>query len=131
VTGNCHQVRFRPSAASIFPELEGLEITPRAAGKPSIELPTAPMTRIRCSQTTQVDFVVFLSRREQCAPELVPFSRGAAMRSMRQVLYGSPESLARQYEEIENLLTAKIFELRYSRLEEAVDRLQTMVETGL
>jgi hypothetical protein len=131
VTGNCHQVRFRPSAASIFPELEGLEITPRAAGKPSIELPTAPMTRIRCSQTTQVDFVVFLSRREQCPPELVPFSRGAAMRSMRQVLYGSPESLARQYEEIENLLTAKIFELRYSRLEAAVDRLQTMVETGL
>ncbi len=43
VTGNCHQVRFRSSAANLFPEIEGLDITPRAAGKPSIELPTAPM----------------------------------------------------------------------------------------
>lgn len=131
VTGNCHQVRFRPTAASIFPELEGLAITPRAAGKPSIELPTAPMTHIRCSQTTHVDFVVFLSRREEGPPELMPFSREMAGRSMCQVLYGSPDSLARQYEEIENLLTAKVFELRYSGLGAAVDRLQTMIETGL
>jgi len=128
VTGNCHQVRFRPAAASIFPELEGIEITPRAAGKPSIELPTAPMTHIRCTQTTQVDFVVFLSRREGGPPRLAPLNKEMARRSMRQVLYGSQESLARQYEEIENLLTAEVFELRYSSLEAAVDCLQAMVE---
>lgn len=130
VTGNCHQVRFRPSAASIFPELEGLEITPRAAGKPSIELSTAPLTHIRRSQTTQVDFVVFLSRRADGPQQLVPFRRERARRLMGQVLYGSPESLARQHEEIENLLTAEVFELRYSGLDAAIHRLRIMIETG-
>ena len=45
VIGNCHYLRFRPSAAELFPELAGLEVTPRAAGKPSIELPTEPSAR--------------------------------------------------------------------------------------
>jgi hypothetical protein len=131
VTGNCHQLRFRPSVASIFPELEGAGITPRAAGKPSIELSTAPMTNIRCSQTTQVDFVLFLNRRRDGrSPQLASFSRENARESMRQVLYGSEESLARQYDDIENLLTAEIFEFRYSCLDTAVDRLRRMVETG-
>ena len=129
VTGNCHQIRFRPSAANIFPELQDLEVTPRAAGKPSIELSTALMNHICCSQTTQANFVVFLSRRPDGPAELVSFSREMARQSMRQVLYGSAASLARQYEEIENVLTAQVFELRYSILEAAVDRLRSMVET--
>ena len=62
VTGNCHQVRFRPSAAEFFPEVRGLEITPRAVGKPSIELPTAPMKHITLAQSAKVDFIVFLNR---------------------------------------------------------------------
>ncbi|MDT7814744.1 MAG: hypothetical protein QOJ42_4660, partial [Acidobacteriaceae bacterium] len=41
VVGNSHQVRFRPSAKDLFPELRGRGITPRAEGKPSIEVPTA------------------------------------------------------------------------------------------
>lgn len=33
VIGNCHQVRFRPSAAQLFPELEGLEGYTARSGK--------------------------------------------------------------------------------------------------
>lgn len=61
-TGDHHQVRFRPSAGEIFPEINGLEISRRAAGKPSIELPIDPMGNISCAQTTEIKFIVFLNR---------------------------------------------------------------------
>jgi hypothetical protein len=127
VTGNCHQVRLRPEAASLFPEIDGLEITPRAAGKPSIELPTAPLPNLVCAQTTRVDFIVFLNRRTTGPTELVPYRRDVARYFMRQILYGSPESLAVQYRAIERLLTAQVLELRYSDLNSAIDRLQILV----
>jgi hypothetical protein len=130
VTGNCHQVRFRPSAAKIFPEFEGYEITPRAAGKPSIELPTAPMAHLTCAQSTRADFICFLNRSTADSPQLVPFSKDFARRSMRQVLYGTEESLDQQYEAIDKLLTAEVFELKYSNLDWAVDRLQSLVAMG-
>jgi hypothetical protein len=130
VTGNCHQLRFRPATARLFPELEGFRITPRAAGKPSIELPTASMMHIACSQTVRVDFVVFLNRMAEGPPRLEPFSKELAWLSMRHVLYGSDESLARQYADIERLLTAQVFQLRYTDLAWAVNRLQSLVASG-
>jgi hypothetical protein len=130
VTGNCHRVRFRPTAATLFPEIAGYEITPRAAGKPSIELPTASMTHVRTMQTTRVDFIVFLNRRSSDAPQLVPYRKDVARQFMRQTLWGSAESLARQYEAIERLLVGEVFELRYSELDWAVDRLRTLVREG-
>jgi hypothetical protein len=131
ITGNCHQVRFRPTAVQLFPELNGLEITPRAAGKPSIELPTAPMANIARAQTTRVDFIVFLNRRTNGPSELLPYRKDVARQFMRQTLYGSAETLAVQYEAIEHLLTANLFELRYSDLDWAVDRLRQLVQEGL
>jgi hypothetical protein len=129
VTGNCHQVRFRPSAAEFFPEVRGLEITPRAAGKPSIELPTAPMSHINLSQSAKVDFIVFINRRSG-TQQLQPYRRDVARYFMRQVLFGSPQSLAVQYEAIEHLLKADIFELQYSDLDWAIGRLQQLIREG-
>ena len=129
VTGNCHQVRFRPSAADLFPEVRGLDITPRAAGKPSIELPTAPMPHMKLAQSAKVDFIVFLNRR--CGPtQLRPYRPDVARYFMRQALYGMPESLAVQYEAIEHLLAAEIFELQYSDVDGAIDRLRMLVREG-
>lgn len=130
VTGNCHQVRFRPSAAELFPEVEGLDLTPRAAGKPSIELLTAPMKNIVCAQTANVDYLVFLNRRAPGPPELRRYRTDVARYFLRQVLYGSAESLAVEYKAIERLLTAEIFELRYTDLDWAVDRLDTLAREG-
>lgn len=130
VTGNCHQVRFRPSAATLFPEIEGLEVTPRAAGKPSIELPTDTMKGITCAPTANVDFLVFLNRNASGPPELRPYRKDVARQVLRQVLFGSPESLAAQYVAAERLLTAEVFELRYSALDWAINRLKTLVRKG-
>ena len=49
---------------------------------------------------------------------------------MRQELFGSAESLAMQYLSLEQLLRADVFELRYSDLDWAVDRLDTLVREG-
>jgi hypothetical protein len=130
MTGNCHQVRFRPSALKLFPELDGLEITPRAAGKPSIELPTDPMPGITRATTAQVDYLVFLNRRASGTDQLVSYRRDAARQYLRQVLYGPDESVAMQYAALERLLTAEIFELRYSNLDWAVSRLESLTREG-
>jgi hypothetical protein len=130
VMGNCHQVRFRPTATELFPELVGLGITPRLVGKPSIELPTAPMPHMVCAQTARADFMVFLNRHSGGPSELVPYRIDVARHYMRQVLYGSAKSLATQYEVVERLLTAEILELRYTDLNWAIQRLQRLVQEG-
>jgi hypothetical protein len=129
-TGDCDHVRFRPSAAELFPEVQGLDLTPRAAGKPSIELSTAPMSHVTRAQSTHIDFIVFLNRRAGEIPELRPYPVDVARQWIRHGLYGLPETLAMQYRTIDRLLTAEVFELRYNDLDWAVDRLRTLVREG-
>jgi len=130
VIGGCHQVRFRPHAAELFPELQGHQITPRLMGKPSIELPTAILPHITCEQTARVDFIVFLNRQCGDLHELVPYRKDVARYSMRQTIFGTPGSLAVGYGTFERLLTVDIFELRYTDLDWAIDRLQKLVQEG-
>jgi hypothetical protein len=130
IIGNCDQVRFRPSATELFPELNGLEVTPRAAGKPSIELPTESILGLNCAPTAQVDFLVFLNRRVPGPSELVPYRKDVARYFMWQDLFGLEESRAIQCAVLERLLTADVFELRYRDLDWAVDRLETLVREG-
>ena len=127
VIGNCHQVRFRPSAAELFPEIAGAEITPRMFGKPSVELPTAPMDYLQTVSSAEVDFVVFLNRHHPGSAELVPYSRDDARLYMRQVLFGTPETKIHRHAAIDRLLTAEVLELRYHSLDQAVQRLERLV----
>lgn len=131
VVGNCHQVRFRPTAVKLFPELEGLEQTPRAAGQPSIEIPTSSMPDLACVQEVRADFMVFLSRRGGAPQELVPYRTDVARNFMRQrELSISEESHAMHSTAIEELLTVRVMELRYTDLDWAVERLKTLVREG-
>lgn len=130
VIGNCHKVRLRPAGAELFPEIAGLEITPRAEGKPSIEFPTANLPYIRRAEAAQVDFIVFLNRNWDGPPKLTPYSKDVARRFMRQVLFGTPEHLAVQFAAVERLLTAEVFELRYNTLQPAIDRLRALSREG-
>jgi hypothetical protein len=131
VLGNCHQVRLRPTATGLFPELEGLEITPRAAGKPSIELSMASQPHIRRSPTARADFIVFLNRRRGGPPALVPYRKDVARWFMReQGMHVSDELVALHTAAIDELLTVKVLELRYTDLDWAVERLKTLVREG-
>lgn len=127
VVGNYHQVRFRPSAADLFPEIAGAERTPRMSGKPSVELRTAPMQHVRTAEGAHIEFIVFLNRRDPGAAELVPYSTDAARHYMRKVLFGTPETRITRHAAIERLLTAEVLELRYQSLDFAVRRLEQLV----
>ena len=131
VVGNSTQVRFRPSGVEFFPELEGREVTQRAeAGKPSIELCTPPFQNIVTSHTSQIEYVVFLNRRDVTQPELRPFSREVARYFMQQPLFSTPKMLEVQNTMIERLLGAQVLELRYRDLDWAIGRLSSLVRQG-
>jgi hypothetical protein len=127
VIGNCHLVRFRPSAIELFPEVAGRELTPRAAGKPSIEMPTTSIPGIHRATSAQINHVVFLNRRDGNPPDLVPFSKSLARSFMEQRLYDMDEMRGPQSASIERLLTAEVLELRYRDLDWAVQRLERLV----
>ena len=128
VIGNCHQVRLRPTAADLFPEIAGLPLTPRAEGKPSIELLTGSLPHVRRQHCADVNAIVFLNRRVHGTSGLFPYSRDVARRYMRQQLFGSRASLARQYDDVERLLEADVLELRYQTLDQAVEHLRILAE---
>lgn len=130
VAGNCHQIRFRPSAADLFPQVSGLDLTPRAAGKPSIELSTKSLGHVKRIQSARVDFIVFLNRSSSDLQDLVPYRKDVARLYMRQGLYGTPESQARHFEAVDQMLTAEVFELRYNELDWATNRLRMLVQEG-
>ena len=130
VTGDCHHVRFRPATAELFPELEGLEITPRAAGKPSIELPTAPMSHMSCAPNAHAEYIVFVNRHSGGSQELRPYRKDVARYAMQQTFYGLPEMRKKHNETIERLLEAEIFELRYTELDWGIERLGRLVREG-
>jgi hypothetical protein len=130
VLGNCHQVRFRPSAAELFPEIAGEETMQRVIGKPSIELPTSTLPAIDVATRAQVDFIVFLNRRQPHMADLVPYHRNVARYYMRQNLFAAREMKLVQYAAIERLLQADVLELRYQSLDWAVDRLERLVREG-
>jgi hypothetical protein len=130
ISGEYHQVRLRPPAAELFPEVKDLAISHRPGGKASIEFPIALMPDIAGSQTAQADFIVFLNRHSGGPPALVPYRKDVARYSMQQTLYGLPETRAMQYATIERLLALDVFELRYTDLDWAIDRLASLVREG-
>lgn len=131
VAGNSDLVRFRPTAAELFPEIRGLELTPRAAGKPSIELSTFSMSHVKRCEQVRVDFVVFLNRRDSGTPALVSYRKDVARLYMSQGLYGCDQQECRHMQAVDYLLKRDVFELRYSELGWAVERLRRLVEEGL
>ena len=130
VIGNCYQVRFRPSAAELFPEISGYGTTPRAAGKPSIEIPTAELPRMRVAFSTEVQHIVFLDRSTGGQPLLETFPLSVARRYLRSVLFGLEESMEVQYGDLERMLTAPVHRLRYQRLDDAISLMEQLVNPG-
>jgi hypothetical protein len=131
VVGNCRLLRFRPSAEQLFPELLGRPALRRAqSGKPSIELATAPLAEITTSPSAWVRHLVFLKRQPGLRGQLLPFPKEVARAFVLQRLIGIPEVAALQIDAVDRLLDRGTFELCYSDLDWAVDRLTRLVEDG-
>ena len=130
VIGNCNQIRFRPSAGTLFPELAGRPITPRATGKPSIEMRTSAWPEMATANATTIDHVVFLNRRHADTQELLPVRASAVWPWFTQHLMSPAETRPAQEETLSRLLTAGVFELRYSDLGWAIDRINQLAKKG-
>jgi hypothetical protein len=128
IAGNSHQLRFRPSARDLFPELQGRSVTPRAEGKPSIEVPTADLPIVTADETL-IHHIILLNRWPSAHAELVPLPREAASRYFEQYL-PFPEKIQKaQSEALQTLCTADVYELRYQDLQQAVDCLDHLART--
>jgi hypothetical protein len=127
VAGNSHQVRLRTSAADLFPEVQGLGPTPRAAGKPSIEFSTIPLQHVKRKASVRVDNIVFLNRTSGSPPALLPYRKDVARLYMNQSLFGTEEASRSHAGCIDQMLAANVYELRYTDLDWAIDRLRKLV----
>ncbi len=130
VIGNSHKIRFRNSGVDLFPELEGKPITPRAVGKPSIEVPTSEMPDLKTCDSATVEYVVFLNRRIQSADGLVPLSRSSVLPWFMQSITAATQSRSAQQAAVDRLLSVPIFELRYHDLDWAIERLEQLATKG-
>ena len=129
--GNCYQIRFRPSASELFPEVEGREVTPRAAGKPSIEIPVHSLPEIEFAPEAHIENIVFLNRRDKSPAELSLYDKDAARDFMRRSMFGTPKGMLQHEETMERLLAeVQVWEMRYSDLDWAIKRLQRLVVEG-
>jgi len=130
VVGNYHQVRLRDVGVQLFPELKGRAVTPRAAGKPSIEIPTADLPGLLTADSAIVQSIVFLNRRDVETPGLFSFSRETALSWFNQFSLATATTYQAQKAAIRHLLDVEIFELRYTDLNWAIERLETLAHTG-
>lgn len=131
VVGNSRIVRFRPSAESLFPELKGLPTMQRAqTGKPSVELPTATLSRIATAFSAPAQHMVFLNRQPGLPQQLIPFSKDVAHAFTIQRGIGIPSVASLHAAAVDRLLARGVFELCYTDLDWAVARLARLVQDG-
>lgn len=131
VVGNCHQVRFRPSAAELFPEIRGYAITPRAAGKPSIEARTSQLPAIRTTPVATIDQVIVLNRTDHADQELISLPKAKVLPWFIQYVMATSSSRETQEAAIARLLeSGGVFELRYHDLNWAIERINLLAEDG-
>lgn len=130
VIGNPEHIHFRESAFEIFPELQHIPLRPRINGEMAIELATESCPAIKTAREAEIDFVLFLNRQPGVLPSVLPFSRATALANLSQVLcYGEEKTRKEQKRSLANLVSAGVFEFRYSDLEAAVEFLHRLVES--
>jgi hypothetical protein len=126
VVGNSHQLRFRPSAKDLFPELRERSVTPRAEGKPSIEVPTAELPGIVTADEALVHNIILLNRVPAAYAELQSLPSEAAQQYFHQYLQLPDKIQQMQAEAAKSIATAEVYELRYQDLQQAIDCLELL-----
>ena len=128
VRGNAHQVRFRPSARLLFPEIGDRSLTPRTEGKPSIEIRTAELPGIATATEAAVHAILLLRRHDRDTTELKPLPREAAFAHFEASLYPLEGVRQRQAAALDNLRHAPIYEFSYRDLDIAIARLASCTQ---
>jgi hypothetical protein len=128
VTGNPHQIRLRESAVALFPELNGLPPSSRPNGKTTLEIRTRTLSNFNIKCHSKVSVALFLNRTDNGPPELVPFSKSAALEQwVENISFGNEDSRAASRKTLENLLAIDMYEFRYSDTTAAVSYLESFL----
>jgi hypothetical protein len=132
--GDPHSIRFRTDAPQLFPELADRVPTVRPNGKIAIEVRTRDLG-IATARGCIVDHVVFLDREHHlehprpASVDYYPKDRALEYWAQYAVL-GSGEVRAAQRRCHEHLLSAGLWKMQYSHLDDAVSRLERLVGHG-
>ena len=128
VRGRCTQFRFRPSARELFPELANRSITPRAEGKPSIEVPSDELPGIATAPQAPIYSLVNLNRTSRPETFLTPLSTATVLACLEESLFPLPFVRGRQRMTLQRLAGVRAFTLHYRDLEPAIELLEALAE---
>jgi len=145
VVGNPLLLRLRENAPDLFPQLQNRLVILRQNGEFGFELPTDTLPGLTRAFQANIDNVVFLDRRPSGPARLLPYSKEEARFRLENVLdytlackgrdnaEGSTDGVltnaevrGRQKAAVSELLTARVHELTYSALDEAIDCLEEL-----
>lgn len=128
--GHPHSIRLREDARTLFPELADRLPAVRPNGKIAIEVLTRELP-IAIANGCSIDHVLFLNRQEHGCARLRRYSNLQAFEEWESyACFGAEQVRAAQKRCYERLFAAGIWELSYSHFEDAVARLERLVDTG-
>jgi hypothetical protein len=128
--GDPHAIRLREETRLLFPELEDhLPIT-RGNGKIGIEIFTRELP-IQTAPGCSIDHLIFLNRNEPGPARIRRYPKQDALQwCERYATFGTREVHESQIGCYERLMSAGIWEMCYSDLDDAVARLERLVDSG-
>jgi hypothetical protein len=128
--GDFTNLRLREDAVQLFPELGNRLAVVRPNGKIALEIPTRELP-IRRLRGVSVDHVVYLDRQDCDGAMLQPYSREQAIEEWKAYApFGTNAVRSEQMQCHQRLLSAGMWAMKYSRLEDAIARLERLVSTG-
>lgn len=128
--GDPHSIRFRPDAPRLFPELADRMPIVRPNGKVAIEVLTAELG-LKTAAGCQVDHIVWLNREESGYARMRRSTKDGLIEEWAPYsCYGTKEVRDAQRRCHQRMLTAQLWEMQYSGLDDAVARLERLVDTG-
>lgn len=128
--GDPHTIRFREDAINLFPELADQMPVVRPNGKIAIEMFTHALP-IDTAPGCSIGHVVFLNRQQHGYAHLRHYPKDQASEDWEKYAsFGTDQVRAAQRRCHQRLLQAGIWELTYSHFDDAVARLEQLVDSG-
>jgi hypothetical protein len=129
--GDPHSIRFRPDAPQLFPELADQLATIRPNGKIALEVLTRDLA-LETAPGCHVDHVVYLNRKPAGQIHLRHLSQQQVREKWSPYnSFGTQEVRDAHQCCFERMLGAQLWEMQYSALDDAVARLERLVDQGV
>jgi hypothetical protein len=128
--GDPYAIRLREDARDLFPELRDRMPVVRPNGKLAMEIFTCDLP-IQTAPSCSIDHVVFLNRNKPGPARIRRYSKDDALEwCQRYAAFGTREVREAQSRCYQRLLNAGVWEMRYSDLDDAIARLELLVDSG-